>query len=130
MRLAVDERRKTIQRRCPGFADLSGRAFPRPIQQEAILPTANCVVLKGQKTEAALWRFQHRFAAGAVVGSYFALPTRVAASQMFTRMKQFRDALFPPADRPTVVLAVPRSEPTMRKGTYLRFPPPRGDGPR
>jgi CRISPR-associated endonuclease/helicase Cas3 len=59
------------------------------------------------KTEAALWRFRHMFEAGAVDGLYFALPTRVAATQMFARVKRFRDALFLPNDRPAVVLAVP-----------------------
>jgi CRISPR-associated endonuclease/helicase Cas3 len=109
--LAVEERRSAVVRLGFGFASLFGGASPRPIQREAILPTAKCVVLEAEtgsgKTEAALWRFQHLFATGAVDGLYFALPTRAAASQMFARVKRFRDALFPPADRPTVVLAVP-----------------------
>jgi CRISPR-associated endonuclease/helicase Cas3 len=109
--LAVEERRQTLRRRSLGFADLFTGASPRPIQRDAVLPTANCVVLEAEtgsgKTEAALWRFQHLFAAGAVDGLYFALPTRVAASQIFARVKRFRDALFAPADRPAVVLAVP-----------------------
>ncbi len=109
--LAVDERRQTVRRRSLGFADLFAGARPRPMQHDAILPTANCLVLEAEtgsgKTEAALWRFQHLFSTGAVDGLYFALPTRVAASQMFARVRQFRDALFPPDDRPVVVLAVP-----------------------
>jgi CRISPR-associated endonuclease/helicase Cas3 len=109
--LAVEERRSAVVRLGFGFANLFGGASPRPIQRDSILPTAKCVVLEAEtgsgKTEAALWRFQHLFATGAVDGLYFALPTRAAASQMFARVKRFRDALFPPADRPTVVLAVP-----------------------
>jgi CRISPR-associated endonuclease/helicase Cas3 len=109
--LAVEERRETVRRRNLGFGHLFSADPPRPIQLDATLPIANCVVLEAEtgsgKTEAALWRFQHLFVTGAVDGLYFALPTRVAASQMFARVKQFRDALFAPADRPTVVLAVP-----------------------
>jgi CRISPR-associated endonuclease/helicase Cas3 len=94
-----------------GFSHLFGVRDLRPVQRNAILPTARCVVLEAEtgsgKTEAALWRFRHLFEAGAVDGLYLALPTRVAASQMFTRVKRFRDALFPEDDRPAVVLAVP-----------------------
>lgn len=109
--LAVEERRKAVRRRRLSFAAVFGGVSPRPIQRDAILPTAHCVVLEAEtgsgKTEAALWRFQHLFAAGVVDGLYFALPTRVAATQMFARVKRFRDAMFAPDDRPAVVLAVP-----------------------
>jgi CRISPR-associated endonuclease/helicase Cas3 len=109
--LAVEERRAAVKHRGLGFADLFDGRSPRPVQEAATLPTANCVVLEAEtgsgKTEAALWRFQHLFQAGAVDGLYFALPTRVAASQMFARVRRFRDALFPSPDRPTVVLAIP-----------------------
>src|ERR1700735_1188662 len=101
--LSVEERRGTVQHRRLAFADLFAGSPPRHIQQDAILPTANCVVLEAEtgsgKTEAALWRFQHLFATGAVDGLYFALPTRVAASQMFAGGKRVGGALFPPADR-------------------------------
>jgi len=106
-----ESRRTGIQARAPGFPALFDVASPHPIQQDATLPAAPCVVLEAEtgsgKTEAALWRFRHLFAAGAVDGLYFALPTRVAATQMFARVKQFRNALFPLADRPALVLAVP-----------------------
>lgn len=109
--LAVEKRREAIQQRRPSFAAVFGGASPRPIQFAATLPTAHCVVLEAEtgsgKTEAALWRFKHLFATGAVDGLYFALPTRIAATQMFARVKRFRDALFMPDDRPAVVLAVP-----------------------
>jgi CRISPR-associated endonuclease/helicase Cas3 len=84
---------------------------PRPIQIEASVPQAQIVVLESEtgsgKTEAALWRFASLFRRKAVDGLYFALPTRVAATQMFERVKRFRDRIFPEADRPAVVLAVP-----------------------
>lgn len=41
------------------------------------------------KTEAALWRFAHLFQVGKVDGLYFALPTRVAATQLYNRTLQF-----------------------------------------
>ncbi len=41
------------------------------------------------KTEAALWRFAHLFQTGQVDGLYFALPTRVAATQLYERTRQF-----------------------------------------
>lgn len=41
---------------------------PRPAQRDALQPTARCVVLEAEtgsgRTEAALWRFRHLFAAG------------------------------------------------------------------
>jgi CRISPR-associated endonuclease/helicase Cas3 len=83
----------------------------RPIQAETARHPAPLLVLEAEtgsgKTEAALWRFSELFRAGAVDGLYFALPTRVAATQIFERVKRFRDNLFPPDQRPAVVLAVP-----------------------
>ena len=109
--LAVEDRRQMVRVRQPDFATLFAVRTPRPIQQHATTPSARCVVLEAEtgsgKTEAALWRFVHLFTQGAVDGLYFALPTRVAATQMFGRIKKLRDALFPGEDRPTVVLAVP-----------------------
>ncbi|TXN17277.1 CRISPR-associated helicase Cas3' [Methylobacterium sp. WL122] len=93
------------------FGD-SRRPFePRPIQRETAEATAKIVVLESEtgsgKTEAALWRFVELFRAGAVDGLYFALPTRVAATQIFERVKRFRDRVFPEDERPPVVLAIP-----------------------
>jgi CRISPR-associated endonuclease/helicase Cas3 len=100
-----------VQVRQPDFVTLFAVPTPRLIQQRATTPTARCVVLEAEtgsgKTEAALWRFVHLFTQGVVDGLYFALPTRVAATQMFGRIKKLRDALFPGEDRPAVVLAVP-----------------------
>jgi CRISPR-associated endonuclease/helicase Cas3 len=84
---------------------------PRPIQVEAAVPEAQIIVLESEtgsgKTEAALWRFVSLFKRGIVDGVNFALPTRVAATQMFERVKRFRDRVFSEGDRPAVVLAVP-----------------------
>ena len=109
--LAVEDRRQVVRVLQPDFATLFAVPTPRSIQQHATMPSAHCVVLEAEtgsgKTEAALWRFVHLFTQGAVDGLYFALPTRVAATQMFGRIKKLRDALFPMEDRPAVVLAVP-----------------------
>lgn len=83
----------------------------RPIQSKTARHPAPLLVLEAEtgsgKTEAALWRFAELFRAGAVDGMYFALPTRVAATQIFKRIKRFRDNIFPEGERPTVVLAIP-----------------------
>ena len=109
--LAVEPRRDGVRARRINFSDLFAGNPPRSIQRDAVVPDAPCVVLEAEtgsgKTEAALWRFKELFAAGAVDGLYFALPTRVAATQIFARVKRFRDCLFPSEDRPAVVLAVP-----------------------
>ena len=93
-----------------GFAATFDVAQPRPVQAAAAVPGAACVVLEAEtgsgKTEAALWRFKHLFEQGLVDGLYFALPTRVAATAMFARVKAFRDRVFG-GSPPPVVIAVP-----------------------
>lgn len=60
------------------------------------------------KTEAALAHFFHMFAAGRVDSLYFALPTRVAARELYARVDGYVGKLFAGADqRPPVLLAVP-----------------------
>lgn len=59
------------------------------------------------KTEAALARFFRLFAAGAVDALYFALPTRVAARELYQRVEAYVGKRFPADDRPPVLLAVP-----------------------
>jgi CRISPR-associated endonuclease/helicase Cas3 len=84
--------------------------LPRKLQEAVRTPSAPCVVLEAEtgsgKTEAALWRFLHLVESGEVDGMYFALPTRVAATQAFARIIKFADAAFG-ANRPPIVLAVP-----------------------
>lgn len=60
------------------------------------------------KTEAALAWFLRLYAAGAVDGLYFALPTRVAAREMYDRVFDAMQAAFEPDAGPCpVLLAVP-----------------------
>jgi CRISPR-associated endonuclease/helicase Cas3 len=108
--LDVTRVRRTVRGAPLTFSQAFDVATPRPVQREAPKPSANCVVLEAEtgsgKTEAALWRFLHLFERGEVDGLYFALPTRVAATQMFRRVQRVCDRVFG-SDRPAVVLAVP-----------------------
>jgi CRISPR-associated endonuclease/helicase Cas3 len=107
--LAVEAPRFAARAAPHEFSTLFG-VPPYSMQSAARIPSAHCVALEAEtgsgKTEAALWRFLQLFEAGAVDGMYFALPTRVAATQAFARIRRFADAAFG-ADRPAVVLAVP-----------------------
>lgn len=83
---------------------------PRTMQTEAATADAPLTVLEAEtgsgKTEAAIWRFVRLFAAGAVDGAYFALPTRSSAVQMEARLTRAMDAVFGAGTVP-VTLAVP-----------------------
>lgn len=75
----------------PSFASVFGGSNPYPTQSSMADDSLGpVVVLEAEtgsgKTEAALWRFLHLFARGKVDGLYFALPTRVAASQAYVRV--------------------------------------------
>ncbi|MDI3270269.1 MAG: CRISPR-associated helicase Cas3' [Bacillota bacterium] len=60
------------------------------------------------KTEAALHWFLRLFQSGKVDSLYFALPTRVAAHEIFLRVQKTVETWFPdPTKRPLVILAVP-----------------------
>lgn len=60
------------------------------------------------KTEAALAWFFRLYAEGHVDGLYFALPTRVAARELYGRVLQAVEAAFAPEHRPSpVLLAAP-----------------------
>lgn len=93
------------------FAQAFGVPGARPMQAamagDGLGPV---VVLEAEtgsgKTEAALWRFLHLWREGQVDALYFALPTRVAATQLYERVQTFvqrtwKDAL------PVVVRALP-----------------------
>lgn len=109
--LAVEDKRTALRALAPDFARAFDVAGARAIQRAAGAPNGHRVVLEAEtgsgKTEAALWRFKLLFEQGLVDGLYFALPTRVAATQIFARVKAFRDRIFPKGDKPGVVLAVP-----------------------
>jgi len=89
---------------------------PRPLQTELdlwpVFGKENRLLIAeaetgAGKTEAALARFFRLFAAGEVDALYFALPTRVAARELYQRVARYVDGLFPADDRPMALLAVP-----------------------
>lgn len=91
------------------FSRISSFA-PSAIQLAAADAPGSVVVLEAEtgagKTEAALWRFARLFAQGKVDGLYFALPTRVAASQIHGRVQEAANRLFG-ALAPKVLRALP-----------------------
>ena len=97
-----------------GFSQAFSVAAPRPMQQAmAADDFGQVVVLEAEtgsgKTEAALWRFLHLFRTGQVDALYFALPTRVAASQLYARVRTFVERVWPDST-PLVVRALPGYE--------------------
>lgn len=90
---------------------------PRPLQQaiDHLDPNddrSRLVIAESEtgsgKTEAAIHWWAKLFAAGKVDGLYFALPTRVAAREIYTRVRQTIERWFPdPETKPVTVLAVP-----------------------
>ena len=96
----------------PGDLDFNAVSshVPTDIQRAAAEAPGPIVVLEAEtgsgKTEAALWRFVRLFAEGRVDGLYFALPTRVAASQIHGRVLRAMRRLLGKA-APDVVRALP-----------------------
>lgn len=104
-----------LQHGMPDFATTFDVPQPRPIQSALGEPDLGpLLILEAEtgsgKTEAALWRFAQLLRAGQVDSLYFALPTRVAASQLYERLRRFVGRLWP-ADSavtpPVVVRALP-----------------------
>ncbi|MHB1957285.1 MAG: DEAD/DEAH box helicase family protein, partial [Sulfobacillus sp.] len=103
------------------FGQLFGFSHPNAIQQALITldphdPRTQTLVLESEtgsgKTEAALAWFARLFAAGIVDSLYFALPTRVAATELYRRIETYMTRWFPdPSVRPVVVQAVPGYNP-------------------
>ncbi|KAA3652185.1 MAG: CRISPR-associated helicase Cas3' [Proteobacteria bacterium] len=89
--LDAEPYRQYLQTKPPVFSGVFDTPAPYPAQtamaDESLGPV---VVLEAEtgsgKTEAALWRFLHLFALGKVDSLYFALPTRVAATQAYQRI--------------------------------------------
>lgn len=109
--LGLDVAALRTGRAAPDFAAISPFE-PSPIQRVVGEADGRIVTLEAEtgsgKTEAALFRFARLFMAGKVDGLYLALPTRVAASQMFERVRGCVARLFPdPLLRPAVVRALP-----------------------
>ncbi|MCK2089334.1 CRISPR-associated helicase Cas3' [Thauera aromatica] len=83
--------RQPLVRTLPSFSDVFDTSAPYPSQaamaKDGLGPV---IVLEAEtgsgKTEAALWRYFHLFARSEVDSLYFALPTRVAASQAYRRV--------------------------------------------
>ena len=110
--LDVQQARRHLSAGLPAFGQVFNlQAGPKPLQTElarADLPTlliAESDTGSG-KTEAALMHFLALFAAGEVDGLYFALPTRVAARELYGRVQAAMQRVFG-ADCPPVLLAVP-----------------------
>jgi CRISPR-associated endonuclease/helicase Cas3 len=114
--LDVQSSQQALQKQSWQFEPLFGFP-PHPIQQALDQlstqdPTHRLLIAEAEtgsgKTEAALVRFFRLFAAGEVDGLYFALPTRVAARELYQRVRKQVQKAFPdPATRPMVLLAVP-----------------------
>ena len=114
--LDVRANQQSLQKQSWQFRPLFGFQ-PRPLQQALDQlptddPTHRLLIAEAEtgsgKTEAGLIRFFRLFAAGEVDGLYFALPTRVAARELYLRVLKYVKEAFPdPTTRPMVLLAVP-----------------------
>lgn len=96
---------------CGDFAQAFGVQAARPMQEAAAgAGLGSVVVLEAEtgsgKTEAALWRFLHLWRDGLVDALYFALPTRVAATQLHERVLAFVHRVWS-RHAPVVVRALP-----------------------
>ncbi len=99
--------------------DFQGRFgfSPRPLQElmdglDLYDPEHRLIIAESDtgsgKTEAALQWFLRLFREGKVDSLYFALPTRVAARELYSRILSLMTRFFPEPDtRPATVLAVP-----------------------
>ena len=100
-----------------GFRSRFENLSPRPLQKivDELDPhdsNTRLAIVESEtgsgKTEAALNWFCKLFIAGKVDSLYFALPTRVAARELYGRINQYVRAWFPDHDcRPVTLLAVP-----------------------
>jgi CRISPR-associated endonuclease/helicase Cas3 len=97
----------------PDFAKVFWVKSPRPIQAKmANRDLGSLLILESEtgsgKTEAALWRFAQLFQSEQVDSLYFALPTRVAATQLYSRTLHFAKNLWAesPKGPPLVVRAL------------------------
>lgn len=91
--LDAEAYRQRLERMPPAFGKVFQAPAPYPAQAAmADDDLGQVVVLEAEtgsgKTEAALWRFLHLFASGEVDSLYFALPTRVAATQVYRRVRE------------------------------------------
>jgi len=108
--LDTDDSRTALNACSPSFIQTFGNP-PYPIQAAMdATDLGPLVVLESEtgsgKTEAALWRFVHLFEHGEVDSLYFALPTRVSASQVYERIRNAVTNLWS-REPPLVVRALP-----------------------
>lgn len=109
--LDAEDWRKQLNTTAPIFARTFGGFPPHPVQSAmADHSLGPLVVLESEtgsgKTEAALWRYLQLFRAGEVDSLYFALPTRVAASQLYKRVQDTLDRVWP-ENPPLALRALP-----------------------
>ena len=109
--LDVERWRDALAACTPSFTNIFDVPAPRPIQAAMSDDTLGAlVILESEtgsgKTEAALWRYVHLFQAGLVDSLYFALPTRVAATQIYKRVADTLCRLWP-NNAPLAVRALP-----------------------
>jgi len=108
--LDADPWRQPLVGSVPDFEQIFGNP-PYPAQSATGGDDlGNLVILESEtgsgKTEAALWRFFQLLRRGQVDSLYFALPTRVAATQLYERVRAAVYRLWPDAP-PLVVRALP-----------------------
>lgn len=110
--LDVSAARTSIEHGQPTFGDTFGICGePRPMQSALACADLPALLVAESdtgsgKTEAALMHFLALFAAGKVDGLYFALPTRVAARELYGRVTDAMNRVFGD-ECPPVLLAVP-----------------------
>jgi CRISPR-associated endonuclease/helicase Cas3 len=97
--LDAEDWRERLRASAPDFAKAFGGFPPHPIQSAMADDSLGpLVILESEtgsgKTEAALWRYLKLFRAGEVDSLYFALPTRVAASQLYKRVQDTLNRLW------------------------------------
>jgi CRISPR-associated endonuclease/helicase Cas3 len=98
--LYAEPYRAYLANRPPAFSEVFDTPAPYPAQAAMADDTlGQVVVLEAEtgsgKTEAALWRFLHLFARADVDSLYFALPTRVAATQAYERVRRAVEKAWP-----------------------------------
>ncbi len=108
--LNIADQRHAIAKGLPSFEEIF-RFPPRPLQDHLFRADLPSLLIAESdtgsgKTEAALAHFLSLFSEGEVDSLYFALPTRVAARELYTRVKATMESVFG-MDHPQVLLAVP-----------------------
>lgn len=109
--LDADVWQQRLAHNTPAFAAIFDGHSAHPIQSAMDDPELGPLVIVESetgsgKTEAALWRFVHLFRYGKVDSLYFALPTRVSATQVYQRIHRAIGRLWP-TQAPVTVRALP-----------------------